>query len=163
MFAPANQSAFNLTLDGVASDLKVYSFKGTEALSQPYCFDLELVGEQPDLDLESLLHRPVYLGFDDQDRGVHGLVHRVAQGDSGRRLTRYQISLVPQLAYLNHSSHQRIFQHLTVPQIVAQVLVGQGIQSDCFEFRLSGAYPKREYCVQFGETDLAFIQRLCAE
>ncbi len=163
MFAPANQSAFNLTLDGVASDLKVYSFKGTEALSQPYCFDLELVGEQPDLDLESLLHRPVYLGFDDQDRGVHGLVHRVAQGDSGRRLTRYQISLVPQLAYLKHSSHQRIFQHLTVPQIVAQVLVGQGIQSDCFEFRLSGAYPKREYCVQFGETDLAFIQRLCAE
>ena len=163
MFAPANQSAFNLTLDGVASDLKVYSFKGTEALSQPYCFDLELVGEQPDLDLESLLHRPVYLGFDDQDRGVHGLVHRVAQGDSGRRLTRYQISLVPQLAYLKHSSHQRIFQHLTVPQIVAQVLVGQGIQSDCFEFRLSGAYPEREYCVQFGETDLAFIERLCAE
>ena len=163
MFAPANQSAFNLTLDGVASDLKVYSFKGTEALSQPYCFDLELVGEQPDLDLESLLHRPAYLGFDAQGQGVHGLVHRVAQGDSGRRLTRYQISLVPQLAYLKHSSHQRIFQHLTVPQIVAQVLVGQGIQSDCFEFRLSGAYPEREYCVQFGETDLAFIQRLCAE
>ncbi|WP_370656574.1 contractile injection system protein, VgrG/Pvc8 family [Klebsiella pneumoniae] len=47
----------------------------------------------------------------------------MAQGDSGRRLTRYQISLVPQLAYLKHSSHQRIFQHLTVPQIVAQVLV----------------------------------------
>ena len=33
MFAPANQSAFNLTLDGVASDLKVYRFNGTEALS----------------------------------------------------------------------------------------------------------------------------------
>ena len=163
MFAPANQSAFNLTLDGVASDLKVYSFKGTEALSQPYCFDLELVSEQPDLDLESLLHRPVYLGFDAQGQGVHGLVYRVAQGDSGRRLTRYQISLVPQLAYLKHSSHQRIFQYLTVPQIVAQVLERQGIQGDCFEFRLSGAYPEREYCVQFGETDLAFIQRLCAE
>lgn len=163
MFAPANQSAFNLTLDGVASDLKVYSFKGEEAISQPYCFNLELVSEQPDLDLESLLHRPVYLGFDDQGHGVHGLVARVAQGDSGRRLTRYQISLVPQLAYLAHSSHQRIFQHKTVPQIVAQVLLGQGIQSDRFEFRLSGTYPEREYCVQFGETDLAFIQRLCAE
>ncbi|KMT54220.1 type VI secretion system Vgr family protein [Pseudomonas fildesensis] len=163
MFAPANQSAFNLTLDGVASDLKVYSFKGEEAISQPYCFNLELVSEQPDLDLESLLHRPVYLGFDDQGHGVHGLVARVAQGDSGRRLTRYQISLVPQLAYLAHSSHQRIFQHKTVPQIVAQVLLGQGVQSDRFEFRLSGTYPEREYCVQFGETDLAFIQRLCAE
>jgi type VI secretion system secreted protein VgrG len=163
MFAPANHSAFNLTLDGVASDLKVYRFNGTEALSQPYCFDLELVSEQPDIDLEGLLHRPVYLGFDDQGHGVHGLVYRVAQGDSGRRLTRYQISLVPQLAYLAHSSQQRIFQHQTVPQIVAQVLVGQGIQSDRFAFHLSGTYPEREYCVQFGETDLAFVQRLCAE
>ncbi|GAB5338449.1 type VI secretion system Vgr family protein [Pseudomonas fluorescens] len=163
MFAPANQSAFNLTLDGVACDLKVYSFKGQEALSQPYRFELELVSEQPDIELERMLHRQVYLGFDERGHGVHGLVYRVAQGDSGRRLTRYQVSLVPQLAYLMHSSHQRIFQHKTVPQIVALVLVGQGIQSDRFEFRLSGHYPQREYCVQFGETDLAFIQRLCAE
>ncbi len=163
MFAPANQSAFTLTLDGVPSELKVFEFHGTEAISQPYCFDLELVSEQPDLDLESLLHRQVYLGFDAQGRGVHGLVYRVAQGDSGRRLTRYQLSLVPQLAYLKHSSHQRIFQQQTVPQIVARVLVGQGIQSDQFQFSLSGTYPPREYCVQFGETDLAFIQRLCAE
>ncbi|OPA95118.1 type IV secretion protein Rhs [Pseudomonas fluorescens] len=163
MFAPANQSAFTLTLDGEPSELKVFKFKGTETISQPYSFDLELVSEQPDLDLESLLHRQAYLGFDDKGRGVHGLVYRVAQGDAGRRLTRYQISVVPQLKYLAHSSHQRIFQHKTVPQIVAQVLVGQGIQSDCFEFRLSGTYPVREYCVQFGESDLAFIQRLCAE
>lgn len=163
MFAPANLSAFTLALDGVPSDLKVFAFSGTEAISQPYRFELELVSEQPDLDLESLLHRQVYLGFDEQGHGVHGLVYRVAQGDSGRRLTRYQISLVPHLAYLAHNSHQRIFQHKTAPQIVAQVLVGQGIHGDCFEFRLSGHYPEREYCVQFGETDLAFIQRLCAE
>lgn len=163
MFAPANQSAFTLTLDGLASDLKVLSFTGTEALSQPYCFDLELVSEQPDLDLEGLLHRQMYLGFDAQGHGIHGVVYRVAQGDSGRRLTRYQLSLVPQLAYLAHSSHQRIFQHKTVPQMVAQVLTAQGIQGDRFEFRLSGTYPEREYCVQFGESDLAFVQRLCAE
>ncbi len=87
----------------------------------------------------------------------------VAQGDFGRRLTRYQIKLVPQLAYLAHSSHQRIFQHQTVPQIVTQVLVEQGVHADQFEFHLSGVYPEREYCVQFAESDLSFIQRLCAE
>ncbi len=163
MFAPANQCVFTLTLDGAPSELKVLEFRGTEAISQPYRFDLELVSEQPDLDLESLLHRQVYLGFDDQGQGIHGLVYRVAQGDSGRRLTRYQLSVVPQLTYLKHSSHQRIFQHKSVPQIVAQVLVAQGIQSDRFTFQLSGTYPEREYCVQFGESDLAFIQRLCAE
>lgn len=163
MFAPANQPAFTLALDGSPSDFKVFAFNGTEAISQPYRFELELVCEQPDIDLEGLLHRQVYLGFDEQGHGVHGLVYRVAQGDSGRRLTRYQLSLAPHLAYLAHSSHQRIFQHKTVPQIVAQVLAGQGIHSDRFEFRLSGDYPEREYCVQFGESDLAFIQRLCAE
>lgn len=163
MFAPANQSAFTLTLDGKPSELKVLAFSGTEAISQPYRFDLDLVSEQPDLDLQGLLHRQVYLGFDDQSHGINGMIYRVAQGDSGRRLTRYQLSIVPQLTYLNHSSHQRIFQYKTVPQIVAQVLEGQAIQSDRFNFQLSGTYPEREYCVQFGETDLAFIQRLCAE
>jgi len=106
------------------SDLKVYEFKGNEAISQPFRFDLELVSEQPDLDLGSLLHRQAFLGFDAQGHGVHGQVYRVAQGDSGRRLTRYQISLVPRLAYLQHSSHQRIFQHQSVPQIIRQVLEG---------------------------------------
>ena len=163
MFAPANQSAFSLTVDGQPSDLKVLAFKGEEAISQPYRFDLELVSEQPDLDLENLLHRQAFLAFDAQGHGIHGQIQRVAQGDSGRRLTHYQLSLVPQLAYLQHSARQRIFQHKTVPQIVSLVLEGQGIQRDAFEWRLGATYPEREYCVQFDETDLAFIQRLCAE
>lgn len=163
MFAPANQSAFSLTVDGRSSDLKVLAFKGEEAISQPYCFDIELVSEQPDLDLEDLLHRQAFLAFDTLGHGIHGQIQGVAQGDSGQRLTRYQVSLVPQLAYLQHSAHQRIFQHKTVPQIVSLVLEGQGIQRDAFEWRLGTDYPEREYCVQFDETDLAFIQRLCAE
>lgn len=163
MFAPANQSAFTLSIDGEPSDFKVRGFMGDEFISLPFRFDLELVSEHPDQDLESLMHRQAFLGFDAQGRGIHGQVYRVAQGDSGRRLTRYQITLVPQLAYLEHSTHQRIFQNKTVPEIIAQVLEAQAIQGDAFAFQLSGKYPERDYCVQFGETDLAFIQRLCAE
>ncbi|PIB44254.1 type IV secretion protein Rhs [Pseudomonas sp. 2822-15] len=163
MFAPANESAFTLALDGKPSDLKIYGFSGSEFLSLPFSFDLELVSEQADLDLESLMHRQAFLGFDADGHGIHGLVHKVAQGDTGKRLTRYQITLVPQLAYLHHSTHQRIFQKQTVPKIIAQVLEAQAIQADTFAFQLSGKYPEREYCVQFGETDLEFIQRLCDE
>ena len=57
MFAPANQAHFTLSLEGVEHDFKVLEFRGREAISQPYRFDLELVSERPDLDLESLLHR----------------------------------------------------------------------------------------------------------
>jgi len=164
MFAPANQAHFTLSLEGVEHDFKVLEFRGREAISQPYRFDLELVSERPDLDLESLLHRPAFLAFAPDGSGIHGLVHQAAQGESGKRLTRYRLTLVPQLAYLAHRTNQRIFQHLTVPQIIAQVLEEHGIQADAYRFGLGPVvYPPREYCVQYDETDLHFIQRLCEE
>ncbi|KPN89048.1 type VI secretion system tip protein VgrG [Pseudomonas nunensis] len=163
MFAPANQPRFTLTLDGVQNELKVLEFTGKEAISQPFRFDLELVSEQPDLDLESLLHRQAFLSFDGEGSGIHGQMFRVGQGDSGKRLTRYQVSLVPRLTYLGQRINQRIFQHQSVPAIIAQVLKDHGIQRDAFEFQLGSDYPEREYCVQYAESDLAFIQRLCAE
>ena len=164
MFNLANQAHFTLSLEGVEHDFKVLEFRGREAISQPYRFDLELVSERPDLDLESLLHRPAFLAFAPDGSGIHGLVHQAAQGESGKRLTRYRLTLVPQLAYLAHRTNQRIFQHLTVPQIIAQVLEEHGIQADAYRFQLGPVvYPEREYCVQYDETDLHFIQRLCEE
>ena len=163
MFPPANQPRFTLTLDSGPNELKVLEFKGTEAISQPYRFDLELVSERSDLALEELLHRQAFLGFGEGEGGIHGQVYSVTQGDSGKRLTRYQISLVPRLAYLRHRINQRIFQHLSVPDIVARVLKEHGILADACQFTLGGQYPEREYCVQYGESDLAFIERICAE
>ncbi|MBK3869962.1 type VI secretion system tip protein VgrG [Pseudomonas stutzeri] len=164
MFNPANQVHFTLALEGIEHDFKVLEFQGREAISQPYRFDLELLSERPDLDLESLLHRPAFLAFGPDGSGIHGLVHQAAQGESGQRLTRYRLTLVPQLAYLAHRSNQRIFQHLSVPQIIAQVLEEHGIQADAYRFGLDPVvYPPREYCVQYDESDLHFIQRLCEE
>ncbi len=164
MFNAANKTHFTLSLEGVEHDFKVLEFRGREGISQPYRFDLELVSERPDLDLQSLLHRPAFLAFAPDGSGVHGLVHQAAQGESGKRLTRYRLTLVPQLAYLAHRTNQRIFQHLTVPQIIAQVLEEHGIQADAYRFGLGPVvYPPREYCVQYDETDLHFIQRLCEE
>ena len=164
MFNAANDTHFALTIEGVEHDLQVLAFNGREAISQPFRFDLELVSERPDLDLQSLLHQPVFLTLSPSGNGIHGLTHRVAQDESGKRLTRYQLTIVPQLAYLAHQTDQRIFQHLTVPQIIAQVLEGHGIQANAYRFQLGPAvYPKRDYCTQYDETDLHFIQRLCEE
>ncbi|EIK55030.1 Rhs element Vgr protein [Stutzerimonas stutzeri TS44] len=164
MFNAANETHFSLTLEGVEHDFQVLEFRGREAISQPYRFDLEMVSERPDLDLQALLHTPAFLAFDPAGMGIHGLVHRIAQGESGKRLTRYRLTLVPQLAYLAHRTNQRIFQHMSVPQIVAQVLEEHGIQADAYRFQLGPViYPPREYCVQYDESDLHFIQRLCEE
>ncbi|MGX8977873.1 type VI secretion system tip protein TssI/VgrG, partial [Pseudomonas aeruginosa] len=101
--------------------------------------------------------------FTPQGQGVHGLVYGAAQGDAGKRLTRYRLTLVPHLAYLAQRNNQRIFQHLTVPQIVALILEEYGILADAYRFQLGTRYPEREYCVQYDESDLHFVQRLCAE
>ncbi|WP_434077786.1 type VI secretion system tip protein TssI/VgrG [Pseudomonas aeruginosa] len=163
MFNPANQTHFSLSLDGLRHDLQVLAFNGHEGISRPYRFELELVGARAGLDLEAFLHRPAFLAFTPQGQGVHGLVYGAAQGDAGKRLTRYRLTLVPHLAYLAQRNNQRIFQHLTVPQIVALILEEHGILADAYRFQLGTRYPEREYCVQYDESDLHFVQRLCAE
>ena len=164
MFNAANQTHFSLSIEGVSHDLQVLEFTGREAISQPFVFELELISERPDLDLENLLHQPAFLALSPSGTGIHGLIYRIAQGDSGQRLTRYHVTLRPQLAYLAHRINQRIFQHLSVEKIISQVLEEHGIQSNAYKFQFGpSVYPAREYCVQYDESDLHFIQRLCEE
>jgi type VI secretion system secreted protein VgrG len=131
----ANTAHISLLIEGASTDLQVLSFKGREALNEPFCFDLELVSTNPGLALEELLHKPALLTFSSSSQGkIHGQVYSIGQGETGRRLTRYHISLRPQLAYLAHRVNQRIFQQMTVPQIIAQVLEEHGIQSDAYPY-----------------------------
>ena len=162
MFSPANEAAFTLHIDGAAHDFKVLAFTGKEALNQPFAFELELISEQPDIDLGSLLHHTAYLDMG-QGAGIHGFIDRLAQGEAGKRLTRYHLCLRPQLSYLAHRTNQRIFQHLTVQDIISRLLEEHGIQGDAYRFQLNASYPERDYCTQYDETDLHFIQRLCEE
>ncbi|WP_280041701.1 type VI secretion system tip protein VgrG [Pseudomonas sp. Hg5Tf] len=162
MFAPAHSVHFELLIPTVRNDFKVLAFSGTEAISCLYAISVELVSEYPDFDLESLLGQPAFLRFGLQGEGLHGHIEDVLVGESGRRLTRYQLTLVPALHYLQFSYNQRIFQQLTVPQIVAQVLKGHGIQADAFVFHVRTS-PEREYCTQYFESDYELIRRLCSE
>src|SRR5690554_3112321 len=166
MFSPANEAHFTLDLPGLEHDFRVLSFRAHEAISQCYRIELQLVSDQPDLDLEALLQRNAWLGIqhgEGEGTGLHGLIHHAAIGEAGKRLTRYRLELVPHLHYLGLRHNQRIFQHLTVPQIISRVLADHGIQSDAYSFQLGVDYPERDYCTQYDETDLHFIQRLCEE
>ena len=162
MFAPANVAQFTLSVPHVRHDFKVLAFEGVEAISQLYAIRVELVSEDPEMDLEALLGLPAFLQFGLNGEGIHGHIEDMSIAESGRRLTRYHLSLVPVLHYLQFSYNQRIFQQQTVPQIIAQVLKEHGILADVYRFNVS-ASPERDYCTQYAESDLAFIQRLCAE
>ncbi|WP_445180428.1 type VI secretion system tip protein TssI/VgrG [Pseudomonas sp. McL0111] len=162
MFSTGTCAPFTLQIPGVRHDFKVLAFDGDEAISSLYAIRIKLVSERADIDLEGLLSQPAFLQFGFNNEGIHGRIEDVSVGETGRRLTHYQLTLVPALHYLQFSHDQRIFQHRTVQQIIAQVFKDHGIQSDAFTFHVT-PNPPRDYCTQYAESDFEFIQRLCAE
>ena len=162
MLAPADAPSFTLLIPTVRNDFKVLAFEGTEIISALYSIHVDLVSEYPDFDLESLLSQPAFLQFGLNGEGIHGRIENVVASESGIRLTRYHLTLVPVLHYLQFSHDHRIFQNLTVPQIITKVLQRHGIQTDVFTFHVSTSV-EREFCTQYGENAFEFVQRLCAE
>ena len=162
MFSTGSCALFTLQIPGVRHDFKVLAFAGDEAISSLYAIRIELVSERADIDLEGLLSQPAFLQFGFNNEGIHGRIEDVRAGESGKRLSHYELTLVPALHYLQFSQDQRIFQQRTVPQIIAQVLKRHGIQGDAFTFHVT-PNPPRDYCTQYAESDFEFIQRLCAE
>ncbi|HYH98419.1 type VI secretion system Vgr family protein [Hyalangium sp.] len=144
-----------------AADLSVTRLSGEEALSELFDFQVEFFPSALEpLDTHELLGTQAALSVRDpegSERFVHGWVEEVV--DLGLRHGRpeYRIRIAPNLRQLRHVRRSRIFQHLSVPDIVAKVLKAGHVDH---RLALSDSYPKREYCVQYRETDLDFVLRL---
>ncbi|WP_409263941.1 type VI secretion system Vgr family protein, partial [Pseudomonas putida] len=146
------------------AEFEVVSFELREGISTPFELELKLISFENDIDFGHLLDKPVLFTIWEGGRPVryvHGLVSRFRQAESGFYRTYYDALIEPQLARASLRSNWRIFQHKTVPQILELMLKRQGI--DQYELRASMDHQVREFCVQAGETDLAFIARLAAE
>ena len=160
----ANASWFNFTAQ--SGDFGVYAFSGFEEVCKPYEFSIELVSISANVDLTALLGSPACLSIADRSgekRLVHGLIREMEQLHTANRFTHYRCSLVPRLWFLGQIRDHRIFQNLSVVEIIRQILKEQGFTGAASSFKLSASYEPRDYCVQYGETDLHFITRLCEE
>ncbi len=146
------------------AEFEVVSFTLNEGISQPFTLELQLISHEHDIDFGHLLDKPVLFTLWNGARPVryvHGLVSRFTQAESGFHRTYYHALVEPRLARAGLRSNWRIFQHKNVPQILALMLKRQGIEP--YEIHASLDHQVREFCVQAGETDLAFIARLLAE
>jgi len=161
-----NQSELSYRFEPLASQdpFEVVSFTLDEALSTPFRLVLELVSYEDNVDFAHLLDKPALftiLRGQRPMRYVHGLISTFSQGDTGNCRTRYQAVIEPKLARAGLRSNWRIFQQQSVPQILETLFKAQRITD--FELGHSFPHAPREFCVQAGETDLAFITRLAAE
>ncbi|MCZ0793205.1 type VI secretion system tip protein VgrG [Dickeya solani] len=142
----------------------VVDFELGEALNQPFALSLNLASSQPGIDFGAVLDQPCELLVwyeGELQRRVSGIVSRFAQGDTGFRRTRYQAEVRPALWRLGLRTNARIFQTQKPDAIISTLLEEVGITD--YAFALRHEHAVREYCVQYRESDLAFINRLAAE
>lgn len=104
-------------------------------------------------------------------RQVHGVVSRITRVDrratvaSGEEAGIYSIRLVPHLGARRHEHTSRVFQDLSIPDIVKQVLTTTASAGfiQPVDLELARAHEPREYVVQYRESDHAFVKRILAE
>ncbi|VVO14653.1 type VI secretion system Vgr family protein [Pseudomonas fluorescens] len=143
--------------------LQVTRFTGREALNEPFRFDIELIDCAPGTDLEPLLQQPAFLRLGD-DSGIHGIIQRVGKHPLGLLQTGYSLTLTPHLQVLEQRSCRRVFHDLSVPLILRQLLEEHRLPVSSYRFELpNGQYPPRPFCIQYDESDLYFLHRLCEE
>jgi len=134
---------------------------GGEELGRPFEYELHLTSTDGALDLNQLLGKPMSLSLQLQggaSRYFHGIVARCSQNVDTGQFASYQVTLRPWLWLLTRTSDCRIFQHMTIPQIIKQVFRDLGFSD--FEDVLSQPYREWEYCVQYRESSFDFVSRL---
>jgi type VI secretion system secreted protein VgrG len=143
--------------------LLLSGFSGHEAISQPFFFQLECVAENAKtIPFDGLLGQKVTAEISlpgGSKRWVNGVCHRVAQGGRDATFTRYLLDLVPEAFLLSRKTQSRIFQHLSIPDILKKVLKPPLDVS----WDIKGTFHPRDYCVQYRESDFAFASRLMEE
>jgi len=144
-----------------STDLLFASMTASAGLSTLGEMQLTLLSEKSDLKPEDLLGKPVTVKAqlrDDAKRVFHGYVTRFGTGAHRGRYFTYTATVHPWLWFLTRTADCRIFQEMTVPDIVKKVFADHGIAN--YEFKLFRSYRQWVYCVQYRESDFNFVARL---
>ena len=165
-----------LTVRGCSALLDVLSFEGEEALSEPFRYVIEFTSADKTItpqqmlmqDATFTLQAPADQGFginiQQPVRTIQGVVTAFERLSASRDETHYSLTLQPRLALLSRSHQNRIYQDMSVPDIVEHILrTRHAMRGEDFVFTLVQAYPRREQVMQYGEDDLRFITRLLGE
>jgi type VI secretion system secreted protein VgrG len=141
--------------------LLLQGFTGHEGISRLFSFQLDLLSAKDSISFADIVGQNVTISVtlaDQSQRYFNGCVSRFAQSGSDARFTRYQMEVVPWLWFLTRIADCRIFQNMTIPDIIQKVFQSRGFTD--FKSSFTGSYDPREYCVQYRETDFNFVSRL---
>ncbi|AXE30063.1 type VI secretion system tip protein VgrG [Chromobacterium phragmitis] len=154
-----------------AERLLPLSLDGEEGLSRPYRYTLSCLSPDDNIELKTLLGLPARIGIADADGGETircGVVSQARLLGSDGGFSQYQLTIEPPIALLRHRRTSRVFQDMTVPDIVKQILSEHQAANPAFaraqtlDIQVKPASP-RSYTLQYRESDFDFIVRLLHE
>jgi type VI secretion system secreted protein VgrG len=158
-FIVPSDREITVSVPAFGDKIEFAAMDGFDEIGAPFRYDLIVVSEDLELSAADVLGTAAtILVAGDPKRYFNGFVAEFALDDIRNDKAHYRLTLVPWIWFLSLRTDNRIFQMKSVVEIVEAVF---GIYPDAkFDKRLSGSYPPRDYCVQYGESDLDFVQRL---
>ncbi len=135
----------------------------SEGLSTLYEATLDVATPELDAQPDDFVGQPASLLLQrgDLQRFVQGLVRRVDDLGTSARHRLARVYLVPGAWVLSQRVNSKIFQDKNAVEIVQAIWQNAGLPADGLDVSGVTRTPSpREYCVQYRETDLAFVQRL---
>ena len=142
--------------------LLLTQFTGHEEMSRLFSYQLEMLSEDNAIVPRDIVGKNVTITVknpDDTPRFFNGFVSKFSYSGTDERLSRYSAEVVPGLWFLTMTRDCRIFQEMTVKDIIEQIFGDLGF-SDFETGGIQGEHPTWEYCVQYRETDFDFVSRL---
>ena len=141
--------------------LALINIEGTEALGDMFEFHVEALSEKENIDFDKALGQGCTLklkAYGDKQRIFHGIMTEAQWIGKTEDFFHYKLVLRPWLWMLGRRADCRIFLDKDVKDIIKDVFTKAGFND--FVFRTNDDYEKIPYCVQYRETDLAFVSRL---
>jgi len=140
---------------------------GEERLSTLFHFTVDVLSSDDAIDPAAILGKAVTVmvrrGENLDPRPFNGIVRALsAGGPAAFGYRAYRLEVVPTLWLLTKTSDCRIFQDQSALDIVKAVLSEGGVTA-LETSGVTGTPATRDYCVQYNETDFAFVSRLLEE
>ncbi len=140
---------------------------GEEGVSRPFRFVVDLVADVQNGDPSKVMpHKVVGQAFtirialeDGKSKYINGICESFSTGPVDAEFAHYSATVVPWFSLLNLSSNCSIFSDMAVPDIIQKVVSNSGFSSQ-FQSKLTKTYTIWDYCVQYRETDFAFLSRI---
>lgn len=162
---PLKGLRFTLEVDGLPEmTTAVVGFNLYQEHSTPFVLEVDIASGLPDLTATDFLEKNAVLTILQGTvplRYVSGIINEVALGENNHWQMRYHLTIVPPLWRCGLRQNFRIFQQQDIQAISSTLLNENSVTEWTPVFYES--HPAREFCVQYGESDLAFLTRLWSE